>query len=257
LPRSNFLKIEVWTERFIGTADRTKALLRWLETADGALWMPEYWNTVEPIRKPYTRNSEVEVIKLWTQDRPSGSGNVYNDLMFRRKKPRMLMLAHAQRWGNAKLNSAWVEVDEAPFLTEGGPGRIRSLLIDLITWSDASYGYVSYSRQAHRRVVQLTPLKRLEQAYWLNFFGLPYLDLFGRDKVLNTPCHLVQEIPSRGLLLQATPRFDDREITDSEKLLIQLEEYLGPDAFAGRGYPQIPCRVPNFDLSDTIPNPGN
>lgn len=43
----------------------------------------------------------------------------------------------------------------------------------------------------------------------------------------------------------------------SERFLINLEEYLGPDAFAGRGYPETPCRVPVFDLADTLPtSPG-
>jgi len=33
---------------------------------------------------------------------------------------------------------------------------------------------------------------------------------------------------------------------------VGLEEYLGSDAFAGRGYPSVPCKVPRFDLSDTV-----
>ena len=147
----------------------------------------------------------------------------------------------------------WMELEAKPFVAADGPERIKDLLREFISWSDGVYGSVLYSGQAHKRVVQMTPLQRLDQAYWLNFFGQPYLEMFGRERVLHAPCYSVEEFNGRGVFLQAAPRFDSPEITDSADLLIQLEEYLGADAFAGRGYPQIPCRVPSFDLSETVP----
>ena len=147
----------------------------------------------------------------------------------------------------------WMELEAKPFVAADGPERIKDLLREFISWSDGVYGSVLYSGQAHKRVVQMTPLQRLDQAYWLNFFGQPYLELFGRERVLNAPCFSVEEFDGHGVFLQAAPRFDSPEITNSADLLIQLEEYLGADAFAGRGYPQIPCRVPSFDLWETIP----
>ena len=55
-------------------------------------------------------------------------------------------------------------------------------------------------------------------------------------------------------MLLAAPRPDSPEITDSTEALLKLEESLGADAFAGRGYPDVPCRVPRLDLSETVRN---
>ena len=253
MAQSLFFKIEVWTNRFLGTADRGRALLTLLESIDGGRWAPERWNTIEPIRKPFSKNCEGEILKRWTEDQPAGSGNVWNDLMFRRKKPRVLIQVHAQRWGAAELNWIWMELEAKLFSTADGPDRLKAILRALVSWSDGVYGSVYYSGQGHKRIVQMSPLQRLAQAYWLNFFGQPYLDMFCRERILRAPCHAVEEVPGHGLLLQAAPRFDSPEIIDSDKLLIALEEYLGLEAFAGRGYPQVPCRVPSFDLSETIP----
>jgi hypothetical protein len=59
-----------------------------------------------------------------------------------------------------------------------------------------------------------------------------------------------------GLLMVAAAEPDSPEMTESDSVLLGLERYLGEDAFAGRGYPDIPCRVPKFDLSDTIMQSG-
>jgi len=220
---------------------------------DGGRWRPDRWNSVEPIRKPFSKDAEQEIIKRWVEDRPSGSAEVYNFLLFRRQKPRALIVAHGRRLGIGGLNSIWMEVDARAFSSEDGPERVKAILRDFAVWSGAAYADVYYSGQAHKRIVQMTPLQRLAQAYWLNFFGEPYLEMFGREKVLRAPCYSIEEVGEHGVFLQATARFDSPELTDSDELLIGLEEYLGPDAFAGRGYPQVPCRVPRFDLSETIP----
>jgi hypothetical protein len=89
--------------------------------------------------------------------------------------------------GRPRLNSIWMEVEEKTFLSPRGPSRLKAILRELVIWSEASYGYVYASSQAHRRIVQMTPIGRLDQAYWLNFFGQPYVDLFGMERVKNAP----------------------------------------------------------------------
>lgn len=253
MARSQFLSLEVWTTHFLGTAERGRALLRTLESMDAGQWRPDRWNSVEPIRKPFTEDCQEEIIRRWIEDRPPGSGEVYNFLMFRRKQPRAFIMAHGRRLGTGGMNSIRMEVDAKSFCGEDGPLRLKAMLRELVLWSEAAYGYVYYSEQVHKRIVQMTPLQRLAQAYWLNFFGMPYVEMFGGRRVVQAPCYSVEEVDGHGLLLQTTARFDAPELTDSDNLLIALEEYLGVDAFAGRGYPQIPCRVPRFDLSETVP----
>src|SRR5262247_990514 len=104
MPQGPFFRIRVWTTRFLGTVTRGQSLLRLLRTMDGSQWVPERWNKAEPIRKPFSQEWDDEIIRCWIEDRPAGSGEVYNDLLFRRKRPRVLILAHAQRLGRPRLN---------------------------------------------------------------------------------------------------------------------------------------------------------
>jgi hypothetical protein len=107
-------------------------------------------------------------------------------------------------------------------------------------------------KQKHWRVAQKTPRERIQEMDWLTFFGKPYIDLFGgKERILRSPCQSVEEL-SDGLMLIAADRPDSPEMTESDQVLIGLEEYLGAESFAGRGYPQVPCRVPTFDLSETV-----
>jgi hypothetical protein len=101
-------------------------------------------------------------------------------------------------------------------------------------------------------VAQKTPKERLQEMDWLTFFGKPYVDLFGgQERILKAPCHSVKEL-NGGFVLIAAAQPDSPEMTDGSTALLNLEEYLGADAFAGRGYPEIPCRVPTLDLSETV-----
>ena len=113
------------------------------------------------------------------------------------------------------------------------------------------YATARHSRQALYRVAQKTPLDRLQQLDWLTFFGQPYLEMFGRGRVLAAPAYEALEAGG-GILLLAAPRPDAPEMTASVDQLVRLEAYLGADAFAGGGYPSTPCRVPRFNLSETI-----
>lgn len=91
---------------------------------------------------------------------------------------------------------------------------------------------------------------------WLTFFGKPYLELFGgEDRVLAAPCFQAEKV-SGGVLLLAAALPDSPEMTELDQALIALEQYLGVDAFASEHYPEVPCRVPCFDLSETVLSEG-
>jgi len=245
------LEIEAWSTRCLASPERGASLLKMVRSIDGGRWVPERWNAFEPIRKPFSEASDQAVIRSWTEERPPGSGRIGNYLYFRRRKPSCIFNFHARRLGPGGLNRITMECEPKPFLTPDGAERAKAILREIVVWSDAVYGVAFYSGQALRRGAMGTPLERLENAHWLNFFGQPYIDLFGRDRILSAPCHVVEEIPGNGLLVQAAPRFDSPEMIESADALLALESHLGTDAFVGYGHPDVPCRVPDFDLSDT------
>lgn len=248
MPRSPRIYIEIWTEHFLGTKEKCVALLDLLETMDDARWVPEKWNECEPVRKAYAPEFRDQICSKWTKNR----GITANYLFFRKKKPYMQAWAECWQGHVPSLNKISLEFEAKAFSTSDGVDRLIALFLQFVDWSQAVYGCARRSGQLHGRWAQGTPLDRLTNASWLNFFGQPYLDLFGgKERVLAAPCYRA-EPTSDGVLLLASPRSDSPEMAGSDAVLTKLEAYLGRDAFIAEDYSDIPCRLPKFDLSETV-----
>lgn len=210
------------------------------------------WGDAEPVRKHYGPDAVEPILSAWTRVR-GGTGWIANFLMLNKFKPRASVFASAWRGVNRPaLNYIRLRLQATQFSTPDGGDRIVRIAQELVAWSCGVYARAWHSDQSHRRIAAKTPEERLEQMDWLAFFGEPFLELFGgRQRVLDAPCYLSKET-NGGVLLLAAPRPDGPEMTHSEATLLKLERYLGIDAFAGNGYPDVPCRVPHFDLSETV-----
>lgn len=249
MPRPNSITLRIWTEHFLGTAEKCKELLRLLETMDGSNWLPDRWNECEPIRLAYAPEAHSLICSKWTREI---GGDVTNQVAFRRTKPFAEIWAECWRAKVPRLNWISLSLEARVFATDQGADRITKIALRLIEWSKGVYATGRHTAQYHSRVAQMTPLKRLERMDWLTFFGRPYLEIFGGEqRVLSAPCFSAQQV-STGVLLLAAPRPDSREMTESDQTLLALEQYLGADVFASENYPEVPCRVPKFDLSETI-----
>jgi hypothetical protein len=247
--KKDTIRLHVWTEHFLGTRAKGEQLLALLESIDGGRWTPDKWGHFEPVRTPYTPESRQVILTALTEER---GGRISNDINFTKKKPGASIYLTAWRGRLPGMNRIWCDFDTNAFAGTDGTERMKRIVADLIHWSGGVYATARPSRQAHYRMAQKTPEERLERMDWLTFFGEPYLELFGgRSRVKAAPCYSVEECPE-GLLLVAAPTPDSPEITEFPEVLLKLEEYLGADAFAGRGYPDVPCRVPRFDLSETV-----
>ena len=75
--------------------------------------------------------------------------------------------------------------------------------------------------------------QRLPDVYWRTLFGPGYVRAFGRDRLLATPVHAVEEIKD-SIALQLTPDMRDleRDPAGFRRIKRQIKEYLGRDAFA-------------------------
>jgi hypothetical protein len=249
MPRVSKISIRVWTEHFLGTEQKCLDLLSILESMDNGKWMPEKWCDYEPVRWIYDPRNKAALVSKWTTQRRD---RFTNDLLFRKKKPYLEAMASCWRWNSPRLNGIDLYLDARAFASDGGAERLKVIALAFVDWSQAVYATVRHPDQMHSRTVSRTPLERLERLDWLTFFGRPYLDIFGGEEcVLAAPCYSAEQV-SGGILLIATPKPDSPEMTESAETLIALEDYLGTDAFAGQGYPEIPCHVPNFDLSETV-----
>ncbi len=92
---------------------------------------------------------------------------------------------------------------------------------------------------------------RLPEIRWMNYYGKPYIEMFGEEKLMRTPCYKVEKISDGLIAIQATENlFED--IHDEVKATIK--KYLGEDAFVwdnkrALSYKDKGGRVPKFDFS--------
>jgi hypothetical protein len=242
------ISIHMWTEQFLGTAQKATDFLAIMKSLEDGKWVPEKWGQFEPIKNIFTVESEDQIIRDWTEER---HGRVSNVMLFKKRKPSLLLDVTIWRGRVPDLNYLWFDIDATEFLGSEGVRRLKSITMDFISWSGAVYGTAWHSQQRHYRSAPGNPGKRLDQLNWLTYLGGPYIDFFGPNRIQNCPFYSCESF-GNGLLLTAAERPDSPAMTESDETLIALEECLGSDAFASEGYPDVACKVPVFDLSETV-----
>ncbi|NVB37055.1 hypothetical protein G6O69_04380 [Pseudenhygromyxa sp. WMMC2535] len=90
--------------------------------------------------------------------------------------------------------------------------------------------------------------KYIPNIHWGMVFGKPYIDFFGRDRILSAPAHFVQEAPSGQILLQLTSSLFDLEhdYEHVHKTRERVKEHLGADAFYKPRRPTY--HAPRFEI---------
>jgi len=95
------------------------------------------------------------------------------------------------------------------------------------------------------RAIGIDVSKYLPGMYWLNFFGKPYRDLIGRDRLLSAPAYEVVEIDD-GILLAIDAdalAWKSEEYQDKERAVLA---HLGAEHFFSRDDPGREYVAPDF-----------
>src|SRR5262249_3338296 len=220
MAKSSSICVQVWSEHFLGTRAKGDELLTLIETMDGGRWLPDRWGHFEPIRSPYGPHSRDAMLLAWTEVR---GGRIANDLNFCKRRPRASIYATNWRSKVPDLNRISLYLEAKAFEAQDGTARLTRIVLDLVAWSKGVHATARHSEQALFRIVQMTPLERLQQLDWLTFFGKPYVEMFDENRLLETPCYHVQRALD-GVLLLAAPKPDDPDMTESDRVLVGLEE---------------------------------
>jgi hypothetical protein len=242
------ISVHLWTECFLGGAENASSFLSLIKGLEGGKWIPDKWSQFEPIKNTFTADSEDRLLCDWSEER---QGRVSNSMYFAKKKPALLLGVTSWRGRVPDLNYVWFDIDAKEFASPEGVARLKDIVTEFIVWSGAVYATAWHSTQRHYRSAPGNPTKRLDQLNWLTFLGAPYLSLLGEDRVRNCPFYSCERV-SDGLLLTAAERPESSAISESNDLLLRLENCLGSDIFATEDYPEVPCRVPSFDLRQTV-----
>lgn len=73
--------------------------------------------------------------------------------------------------------------------------------------------------------------KCIPDVYWLTVFGRPYVEMFGKSKLLHAPACDVEAVSDGLVLLQLTPQLEDTRKEDSVVAKAKLKSFLGEAAF--------------------------
>jgi hypothetical protein len=112
--------------------------------------------------------------------------------------------------------------------------------------SSAEYDAKNMSREGGGlEAVGVDASKHLPGIYWLNFFGKPYCDLIGRDRLLSAPAAEVREVDD-GVLLRLAD--DPREWASPEYKAVERRvlDHIGPQYFFSKGDPERRTVAPPF-----------
>lgn len=155
-----------------------------------------------------------------------------------------------KRFSLAKFNEFSAYIDERHFRNRAQEKELLNFTTDLSQITRADYGFIAHRRQEKRQSPILTPAERLPGIYWANLFGRPYIEFFGREKLLATPCYRVCEINDDLILLLAAESLNAPELIDSDEIVNKIKSHLNQNAFAGPNFPNESCSVPKFNFGD-------
>jgi hypothetical protein len=242
----NFIESQLFTTRHLGRRDVGEQFTDLIFRYDD-IYVPERWDTEDRsrLRRSFDQSSVPELLDEWIKSEE------WKTLVFERKRPKPVqMLVDMQRFARAKFNGVSAYLHQALLIAPALQKQFLNFMIEMSVLVHADYGFVAHTQQERRQSPILTPAERLPGIYWANFFGRPYIEFFGRDKLLNTPCYEVREINDDLILLLTADSFNAPEMIESDEEVSKVKAYLNQNAFAGANFPQESCAVPLFNFGD-------
>lgn len=88
--------------------------------------------------------------------------------------------------------------------------------------------------------------KCIPDLYWISFFGLPYVEMFGREMLVSAPVSRSLQIGNGEVALKLVDTLDDNQLSyeQFQDARNRCKEHLGVDAFCSSG--RSSYRTPKF-----------
>ena len=240
----DFVRTRLSTTRYLGRESTARQFFGGSSRL-GGVYVPEKWGTDETTPNAFDPKRVGDVVEKWTMPTKA------KRLFFHRKQPVEIQMSFSiDRFPRAKFNTFSACVRDKYFESPGKMHEYLDFVIELSSIFAIDYGVIAQITQKRRQSAIFTPAERLEGIYWANFFGRPYIEFFGRDKLLATPCHEVRVINDDLILLQAAESPYKSEMLETDDVVNSIKAYLNQNSFAGPNFPNQPCAVPEFDFSD-------
>lgn len=240
---NNFLEVQLFTTRYLGRGYIWEEFLSHLFKYKSS-YLPQRWDVEEITKHKFDSDSLPKIKNEWL------SGKEIQHLFFFRTAPSMLISFSIEKFPRAKFNTGSIYIADKYIKRQENLTKLLSFITELCLIIHTDYGFIAHTLQEKRQSPILTPAERLPGIYWANFFGRPYIEFFGREKLLATPCADVRQINHDLIMILASKTPYEAEMLESDEIVNHIKEYLNQDAFAGPNFPDKPCAVPKFDFSD-------
>jgi hypothetical protein len=240
----DYLQVNLVTTHYLGRQHVAERFLDLLFRY-GGIYVPEKWDTDERTRRVLDGTRLTDIVSEWI------APTKMHEIVFHRKRPFEIQMSFSiERFQRAKFNDFSVYVRDKYFRDHSKFDELLRFCLDVCDIISADYGFICHTIQERRQSPMLTPAERLPGVYWANFFGRPYIDFFGRDKLLGTPCHAVRQISEDLIVVIADESPVGPEMLERDEIVSSIKKYLDQNAFAGPNFPDEPCAVPQFDFRD-------
>ena len=214
--------------------------------------VPTRYGVYDPVRERIRREDVSDVLDLWT-GRNTKSGAHRSGLLqlvFCRDGYFMV------NWSKGALPP--FDLPPFHFLSGDVPsarvsmpvGRVDEylmLIMELVRITNPVFGKVQNTMTPHWDTPSDLTL-RLPDVPWGSIYGKPYIEMFGRERLLSAPFHSIRELPSGHIFAQLTESVLDPELPEDRRKAVR--EWLGEDCFmVGKTPPRryASGKAPDFD----------
>lgn len=230
-----------------------------LEKINNSPFVPDIYGVSEPLKFEYNIKDISEVAKIWMHEDVNKKLSKYNQaagslmLQTKNEEKGIFDFNWSKIYSNPEFNYASFIVGIDYLSKDDNYEEFIKLCKKIVRKIDPVYGFITnYSLPNSRAPYNLNI--RLPEIRWMNFYGKPYVEMFGKEKLLSTPCYKAEVVTEDIIVIQATENlFED--VPDEVKTNIKM--HLGEDAFVWgnkpvRGYKD--GKVPEFDFSGVLFN---
>ncbi|QAA33036.1 hypothetical protein [Clostridium manihotivorum] len=228
-----------------------------LERINSTPFVPDIYAFSEPLRFKYEVEDLSAPVRIWMHQEVNRNLAIYNQasgsLMMKSKSEDRVF--YNFNWDKLKVNPRFnimqFSVGSNYLMQDNNFERFLWLCKELIKIIEPVYGNITRTGEPNWKEAINVKI-RLPEIRWLNIYGKPYVEMFGKEKLLSTPCHKAKAITEEIISVQASESLF-QVIDDNVKN--NIKNHLGKDAFVWDnksvwGYKE--GKVPNFDFSGVL-----
>jgi hypothetical protein len=179
-------------------------------------------------------NDFSELIKLWmNSENNSLNDNCSQGKLFAERKGSNSVI-YSMSWkksNNYSFNTFSITASIKLLSNENKLKSFMNICYKLAPLIEPVYGEMS-NWSFPEALTAIDLMVRIPELNYMVIFGKPYIELFGKDKLLNTPCFKVNEITEDIISLQLSDSVFN-PVEDSVRT--EVKEYLGKDCFVENG----------------------